>query len=47
MDDRQILLLCSLCDKPVELETTKTDDDGQAVHEDCYARMIANRQPGD
>lgn len=27
---------CSICDKPVDLTTAKTDDDGQAVHEKCY-----------
>jgi hypothetical protein len=28
--------LYRLCNKPVSLETAKTDGDGQAVHEDCY-----------
>ena len=27
---------CSICNKPVELETTKTDGRGKAVHEECY-----------
>jgi len=28
--------LCPICDKPLELETSKTDEDGRAVHEHCY-----------
>ena len=32
---------CSICNEPVELETAKTDEDGKAVHEDCYVgRMM-------
>ncbi len=31
---------CAICNEPVELETSKTDENGKAVHEDCYARKI-------
>ena len=32
---------CSICNEPVELKTAKTDEDGKAVHEDCYVgRMM-------
>jgi hypothetical protein len=31
---------CGICNEPVELETAKTDEDGNAVHEDCYVRMM-------
>jgi hypothetical protein len=27
---------CSLCHKPVPLDTSKTDEYGKAVHEECY-----------
>ena len=27
---------CSTCHKPVVLELAKTDEVGQAVHEECY-----------
>jgi hypothetical protein len=27
---------CSICNKPVDLKTCKTDEGGRAVHEDCY-----------
>jgi len=30
------LPICSLCREPVRLEVAKTDEDGHAVHEDCY-----------
>jgi len=30
---------CSLCDKPVLLETSKTDEYGKALHEECYALL--------
>ncbi len=33
--------LCSVCGKPVALETSKTDDSGKAVHEECYTAQIA------
>jgi hypothetical protein len=29
-------LPCPICNRPVPLETAKTDSDGKAVHEDCY-----------
>lgn len=35
------LPICSICKKPVQLETSKTDEDGMAVHEDCYVSKVA------
>jgi hypothetical protein len=36
-------LICAICHRPVRLETAKTDDDGNAVHEECYAwKMISD-----
>ncbi len=36
---------CPLCNEPVELETTKTNEDGEAVHEECYVLAVqADRQ---
>jgi hypothetical protein len=29
-------LQCSICGKPVALETAKTDEVGQAAHDECY-----------
>jgi hypothetical protein len=35
--------ICNLCNKPVELEKAKTDENGQAVHEECYLRKVRSR----
>lgn len=32
---------CAICNKPVNLRTTKTDERGKAVHERCSARKQA------
>jgi hypothetical protein len=31
---------CSICNGPVEPRTSKTDENGNAVHEDCYVRRM-------
>ena len=31
---------CSICDKPVQLETSKTDENGKAVHGECYVLKV-------
>lgn len=31
---------CSICNQPVALEIAKTDDFGQAVHEQCYVLKL-------
>lgn len=30
------VLICSICNLPVPLNNAKTDEDGSAIHEDCY-----------
>jgi hypothetical protein len=33
---------CSICGNPVSLETSNTDEQGMAVHEECYVgRTVA------
>jgi hypothetical protein len=32
--------VCSICDRPVKLETSKTDERGRSVHEGCYLLKI-------
>src|SRR5205823_75520 len=32
---------CSICNEFVELETAKSDEFGQPVHEECYAQQIS------
>ena len=34
-------LLCQLCGGPVALESCKTDENGKAVHDECYAKSLA------
>ena len=31
---------CSICNEPVEIKSAKTDENGKAVHEDCYVRVM-------
>jgi hypothetical protein len=31
---------CSFCNEPVEIKTGKTDDNGKAIHEECYAARM-------
>lgn len=38
------LVLCALCHKPVPLESSKTDENGKAVHEECYALWLRLKQ---
>lgn len=33
--------LCWMCSKRVDVETSKTDEKGKAVHEVCYAARLA------
>jgi hypothetical protein len=35
---------CVICDKPVELETARTNERGRAVHEDCYFANLKQRR---
>ena len=32
--------ICGICDEPVKLETSKTDEAGHAVHEECYILKV-------
>ena len=36
--------LCSVCNEPVSLETAKTDETGQAIHEECYLVNLNRKQ---
>jgi hypothetical protein len=38
--DMQRVPDCAICNNPVLLETTKTDENGQAVHEECYVHKV-------
>jgi hypothetical protein len=32
---------CSICNEPVELETTKSNEIGEPIHEECYALELS------
>lgn len=36
--------ICSICYEPVKLETTKTDEHGKAIHEECYVLKLKRFQ---
>jgi len=33
---------CPICKQAVSLERCKTDENGRAIHEDCYVRKICS-----
>jgi hypothetical protein len=35
---------CNICNKPVTLETSKTDEHGKAVHEGCYVLKVSEKR---
>jgi hypothetical protein len=36
--------ICPLCNKPVKLSAARTNEDGQAVHEECYTSSLLQPQ---
>jgi hypothetical protein len=38
------LPICSVCNKPVKLETSKIDELGKAIHEGCYVLKVGLRR---
>jgi hypothetical protein len=36
-------LVCTVCTMPISLETSKTDENGKAVHEECYVRKTISQ----
>ena len=36
-------LQCRICHKPVRVENAKTDDYGEAVHEECYVVSLTQK----
>ncbi|MFZ1137697.1 MAG: hypothetical protein ABR881_13215 [Candidatus Sulfotelmatobacter sp.] len=37
--------ICSICHNPVTLNDAKTDEDGNAIHEDCYLIKLGMTKP--
>jgi hypothetical protein len=45
--DRELLSpICAICNAAVELESSMTDGDGKAVHEECYFQKLHNTPLG-
>jgi hypothetical protein len=42
--DRKIVT-CVICSKPVSLEVARIDENGQAVHEECYMERVQAKPP--
>ena len=36
----QVLFFCGICGRKISLETTRTDEHGHTVHEDCYVLKV-------
>jgi hypothetical protein len=41
LSSRPKFLNCSICNEPVELESSKIDEDGKPVHEECYVQKTS------
>jgi len=40
MGQTESFVICHLCRKPVELVQARVDEQGQAVHQECYVRAL-------
>jgi len=38
------VVLCSICEQPVSLESAKADEYGRTIHEECYALKMKLKQ---
>ncbi len=36
---------CHLCNEPIPLENARTDEHGNAVHQECYVKAIGGAKP--
>lgn len=43
--DRREKPACSICGEPVNLQTAACDEDGKAVHEECYVQKMLDEKP--
>ena len=44
MSYKSVLSRCVICNQAVNLIESKTDEYGQAVHEDCYVSMLVSKE---
>ena len=40
-------ITCHLCNRPVDIEASGTDENGKAVHEECYVKVIRKPSRGE
>jgi hypothetical protein len=40
VESTSLEMRCAFCDSPVSIETAKTNECGQLVHEDCYVESL-------
>jgi hypothetical protein len=45
MSDEGWLPRCMICKQSVNLEQSKSDEYGRAVHENCYVALLLSKQP--
>jgi hypothetical protein len=38
------IVRCSICERPVSLESAKADEYGRTIHEECYALKMKLKQ---
>lgn len=38
-------LVCSICGEPMNLQSAKWGEDGNAVHEECYVHKMLDQKP--
>lgn len=41
--DNPSSVLCQICGKSIPIATAKTDEDGKAIHEECYAALMKSQ----
>lgn len=39
-----VIQICSICNQPIQLEWANTDEQGLAVHEECYVMKLHREQ---
>jgi hypothetical protein len=44
-DPKPLLVVCTICNKPLKLEDSKIDAAGQPMHEECYVRIVTGKKP--
>jgi len=45
MSDESWLPSCAICKQSVDLNDSKSDECGRAVHEQCYVSLLVQKEP--